>query len=31
MSWEFRLNRFALFMSGHKKNDGTNNPVTPSE
>jgi len=31
MTWEFRLNRFAIFMSGHKKNDGTTNQVTASE
>ena len=31
MSWEFRLNRYAMFMSGHKKNDGSTNPVTANE
>lgn len=31
MTWEFRLNRFAIFMSGHKKNDGTTDQVTASE
>jgi hypothetical protein len=29
INFEFRLNRYAFFMSGHKSNDG-NNPVDPT-
>ena len=31
MTWEFRLNRYAFYMSGHKKNDGTTGPVSANE
>ena len=31
MNFEFRLNRFAMFMSGHKKNDGYKGDVTTTD
>lgn len=31
MNWEFRLSRHAMFMSGHKKNDGTEQDVSYAE